>query len=81
MAGMSGRSADGPESVGARARESCSRVCAYCVKHLSYGPEPALGTPASAGRPYACASAIGGEGAEGRRAEGRKPKAAGLPGR
>ena len=54
-------------------------MCVLCEASFIWS-ESALGTPASAGRPYACASAIGGEGAEGRKAEGRKPKAAGSTG-
>ena len=80
LAGMSGRSADGPESVGARARESCARVCAYRVKHLSYGPSrrwarrPRPEDRTLVRRPYRW------RGARRPKAEGRKPKAAGSTG-
>ena len=69
----------GSQSPVAASSHMCESVCVLCEASFIWS-EPVLGTPASAGRPYACASAIGGEGAEGRKAEGRKPKAAGSTG-
>ena len=79
LAGLSGRSADEPEYRGARARESCAGVCAYCVKHLSYGPSRRWARrPRPEDRTLVRRPSV----ERGRRpkAEGRKPKAAGSTG-